>query len=64
MEALIDKHLKMFDKYPYIIGIYWNSKDALEDRIKQSIKDKKPYNEYDSLSADDKKAFNDGLLLF
>lgn len=64
MEDLIDEHFKMFSKYPYILGIYWNSRDTLEYKIKQSISDKKPYNEYDSLSGQDKQAFNDGLLLF
>lgn len=63
MENLIKEHIKLFGEEPYII-YFWRDMAGLENAIKQSIKDKKPYNEYDSLSAEDKKAFDNGLLLF
>lgn len=64
MENLINQHLEAFGVEPYIIGMYWNDLKTLEDNIVRAIKDNKPYNEYDLLSDEEKKAFDDGSLLF
>lgn len=64
MESLINEHLKAFNKEPYVIGIFWNNQEQLIQNIEKAIKDNKPYNEYELLSNEEQKAFDDGELLF
>lgn len=63
MENLIKEHIKLFGKEPYII-YFWRDMAGLENAIKKAIKDNKPYNEYELLSKEEQKAFDDGGLLF
>lgn len=64
MESLINKYIKAFNKEPYIIGMFWNNQEQLILNIEKAIKDNKPYNEYELLSDEEKKAFDNGDLLF
>lgn len=64
MEEIINEHFKIFNKYPNIIGVFWSDRDILKQKINKAIKDNKPYNEYDLLSDEEKKAFNSGNLVF
>lgn len=64
MENLISEYIKAFDKEPYIIGMFWNNQQQLIQNIINAIKTNKPYNEYDLLSDEEKKAFDKGELLF
>jgi hypothetical protein len=64
MENLISEYIKAFNKEPYIIGMFWNNQQQLIQNIINAIKTNKPYNEYDLLSDEEKKAFDKGELLF
>lgn len=64
MENLIKKHKEVFNKEPNIIGMFWFDNEMLINNIIKAIEDNKPYNEYELLSDEDKKAFDNGNLLF
>lgn len=64
MGNLINKHIKAFNKEPYIIGMFWNNQEQLVSNIEKAIKDNNPYNEYELLSDKEKKAFDSGDLVF
>lgn len=64
MESLIDKYKEIFGEHPKIIGLFWDDNNIVVANIKKAIKDNIPYNEYELLSKEEKKAFNDGVLLF
>ena len=64
MENLINEYINIFNKEPNIIGMFWNNQDQLIDNIVEAIETNKPYNEYELLSKEEQKAFDDGELLF
>lgn len=64
MENLIKEHIKKFNKEPNIIGMFWNNPEQLIDNIIKAIEDNKPYDEYELLSKEEQKAFDDGNLFF
>ena len=64
MESLIKDYKDLFNEEPYIIGMFWNNQEQLIQNIINAIKTNKPYNEYDLLSDEEKKAFDKGELLF
>lgn len=64
MENLIKEYIKVFNKEPNIIGMFWNDPKQLEDNLKKAIEINTPYDEYELLTDEDKKAFDKGLLLF
>ena len=64
MNNLIKEHIKIFKQKPYIIGMFWNNQEQLILNIEKAIKDNKPYNEYELLSDEEKKAFDNGELFF
>ena len=64
MKDLVEKYFEKFNKEPYIIGMFWNNQQQLIQNIENAIKTNKPYNEYDLLSDEEKKAFDKGELLF
>ena len=64
MNKLIKEHKEKFNKEPYIIGMYWNNPEQVVVNIIEAIETNKPYNEYDLLSKEEQKAFDDGTLLF
>ena len=64
MENLINEYIKVFNKEPNIIGMYWNNQEKLINNIIEAIETNKPYNEYELLSKEEQKAFDDGELLF
>lgn len=64
MESLIKEHKEKFGIEPNIIGMFWNNPDKLINNILKAIEDNIPYDEYEMLSKDEKKAFDDGDLLF
>lgn len=64
MKDLIKKYFEKFDKEPYIIGMFWNNQEQLILNIEKAIEDNKPYNEYELLSDEEKKAFDNGELVF
>ena len=57
-------YIKKFGKEPYVIGMFWNNRERFNQNLLDAIKSGVPYNEYELLDDDDKKAFDDGLLLF
>ena len=59
-----EEHFNKFNKYPLIIGIFWNKPDILIANMLKAIEDNKPYNEYELLSDEEKKSFDNGKLLF
>lgn len=64
MIDIINKHIELFGSSPNIIGKYWSDAEALKKAISKSIKDNKPYNEYEMLTKEEQKAFDKGELLF
>lgn len=64
MENLIKEHKDKLGKEPYIIGMFWQNPKKVFDNIKKAIETNKPYNEYELLSDEEKKAFDKGELLF
>ena len=64
MESLIKEHIEKFGVEPLVIGMYWNNQEYLYALIEKAIESNKPYNEYNLLSDEEKKAFDDGSLLF
>ena len=64
MENLIKEYIKVFNKEPNIIGMYWNNPDLVIENIIKAIETNTPYNEYELLSKEEQKAFDDGELLF
>lgn len=64
MNEIINDYVIFFKKEPVIIGIYWNNQEQLIQNIINAIETNKPYNEYDLLSDEEKKAFDKGELLF
>ena len=64
MNDLVKKYFEKFNKEPYIIGMFWNNQQQLIQNIENAIETNKPYNEYDLLSDEEKKAFDKGELLF
>lgn len=64
MQNLYQKHYDRFNKKPIIIGVFWNNLDKIKNNIIKAIENGKPYNEYELLTKEEKKAFDDGNLLF
>lgn len=64
MENLIKEHKKTFNKEPYIIGMFWDDNKALFENIEKAIETNTPYNEYELLSKEEQKAFDNGELFF
>lgn len=64
MENLINLHKEIFGVEPYVIGIFWHSPETVIDGIIKAIEEGQPYNEYEMLTKEEQKAFNDGNLLF
>lgn len=58
------KHVLKFGVKPVIIGMFWQYPNTLKDNIIEAIKNNKPYNEYELLSKDEQKDFDNGALLF
>ena len=64
MIDLYEEHKKKFGSYPKKIGmIGLDEEDVLND-ISKAIEDNKPYNEYNLLTNEDKKAYDNGSLVF
>lgn len=64
MEDLEIAHKEKFGVEPYIIGMFWDDDEITIANIKQAIKDNKPYNEYELLSDEQKKAYDNNELDF
>ena len=64
MEELYKLHKKELGVEPKIIGMFWNSPQLIVDNIINAIEENKPYNEYEMLTKEEQKAFDDGNLLF
>lgn len=64
LNDIIFEHYEKFRKEPNIIGMFWMDDDVLYDKIQKAIETNKPYDEYELLSDDEKKAFDKGELLF
>ncbi len=53
-----------FGKDPYVIGIFFNDLEQLENNIIEAIAKNKEYNEYEMLSNEDKKLYDNNQLFF
>jgi len=60
----IKDYIKKFGEEPYIIGMFWYDSEKVAESIIKAIETNKPYNEYELLTDEEKKAFDDGELLF
>lgn len=61
---IMQAYIKKFGKEPYVIGMFWSNRERFNQNLLDAIESGVPYNEYELLDDDDKKAFDDGLLLF
>lgn len=64
MENLIKEYIKVFNKEPNIIGMFWSNPNLVIENIIKAIETNTSYNEYELLSKEEQKAFDDGELLF
>lgn len=64
LEEIENKHNEKFGVEPKVIGFYWDDIDKLVSEIKKSIKENVPYDEYDTLTDEDKKLYDSGELVF
>jgi len=64
MENLNKQHKEKFGVDPYVIGMFWNNPQLLEDNILKAIETNTPYNEYELLTKEEQEAFDKGELLF
>lgn len=64
MESLINKHKDKFGVEPYIIGMFWDEPEYVESEILKAIESNTQYNEYEMLTKDEQKAFDNGDLVF
>jgi len=60
----IKQHIDKLGKKPNIIGMYWNSDEKLIAGLIKAVEDNKPYDEYLMLSKENRKAWDDGHLVF
>lgn len=64
MEDLVIEHKEKFGVEPVIIGLQWDDREELLDKIEEAIESGKPYSEYDELTDEEKKAYDAGELEF
>ncbi len=64
MEDLIKIYIDVFKEEPNIIGMFFDNEEELFNNIAKAISENKPYNEYEMLTKEEQKAFDDGNLLF
>lgn len=64
MVDVIKKHFDIFGVMPLTLGMFWDDIEKEISNIEKAIKDNKPYNEYELLSDEEKKAFDNGELFF
>lgn len=57
-------HIDQFGKEPNIIGMFWHDPEKVAEGIIKAIEQNKPYDEYEMLSKDEQKAYDDGKLMF
>ena len=60
----IKEHKEKFGSPPIILGMFWHDQQQVVENIEKAIEDNKPYNEYDLLTKEEQKAFDEGQLLF
>ncbi len=58
------EYFNKFGKDPETIGMFWNDLETVELNMRNAISNNVEYNEYNLLSDDMKKAFDNGDLLF
>jgi hypothetical protein len=61
---IMQAYIQKFGTKPYIIGMFWNNRERFNQNLIDAIESGVPYNEYELLVDDKKKAFDEGLLLF
>jgi hypothetical protein len=59
-----EQHKKKFGIEPYTIGMFWNNPYIEIENIINAIETNTPYNEYEMLTKEEQKAFDNGTLLF
>ncbi len=61
---IMQAYIERFGKKPYVIGMFWSDRERFNQNLLDAIKSGVPYNEYELLDDDEKKAFDEGSLLF
>lgn len=64
MENLIKEHKEKFGIEPVLIGMFWNDREQELKGILEAIEKGKPYNEYEMLSKEEQKEYDEGNLVF
>ena len=60
----IEAYKTKFNKEPNIIGMFWFDNKIIINNIIKAIETNNPYDEYELLTKEEQKAFDDGNLLF
>ena len=64
LAEIMQSYIEKFGKEPVVIGMFWQDPDRLNQNLLDAVMTGKEYNEYELLSDEDKKDFDDGNLLF
>jgi|TARA_B110000008_G_C16758525_1_gene479629 hypothetical protein len=57
---LLEKHVKMFDQYPFFLGLIVAGDPDRIAQLKKAIKENKPYDELKEMPKDFQKAYKRG----
>ena len=64
LKEMLQAHREFFGVEAYTIGMFWSDPESVISGIAEAFEAGKPYNEYLMLSEEERKAFDDGHLLF
>jgi len=64
LDTVKKEHTSWFHKEPIIIGLWWSNMDRLIANIQDAIVREVPYNEYNQLSVEEKREYENGNLVF
>ena len=64
LKSIEEKHYEKFGIKPYVLGMFWNDIERQISNIEKAIRTNKPYNEYEMLTKEEQKEFDEGNLLF
>lgn len=64
ISKMLKQYNQKFNKEPKIINKLWMEPEKLYDNLTKAIETNTPYDEYELLTKEEKKAFDDGQLFF
>jgi len=64
MKDLVQEHISKYGIKPVVIGMFFNDVDKVIDGIADAVEGDKPYNEYELLTDEEKKLYDEEKLVF